>query len=78
MNKCQLASPLSDCRLKVIYGDHTTVILNLSSIVEQRESYWRLKQKRYFDMVKIDPLGGLCWPEGEDLCPDGLSRYQEK
>lgn len=23
----------------------------------------------------LDPLGGLCWPEGEDLAPDGLERY---
>jgi len=23
----------------------------------------------------VDPLGGICWPEGEDLAPDGLDRY---
>jgi hypothetical protein len=25
----------------------------------------------------IDPIGGICWPEGEDLAPDGLERYTE-
>ncbi len=28
-------------------------------------------------VVAIDPLGGLYWPEGEDLAPDGLDRYRD-
>ena len=28
-----------------------------------------------FRQVSIDPIGGICWPEGEDLAPDGLERY---
>ena len=52
-----------------------TVFLDLEELIWQRDAYWRLRQSRYFAMVSVDPLGGICWPEGEDLAPDGLDRY---
>ena len=77
MNKCISAVSLGDYRLEVTYSDGAIVILNLSDLIKNRDSYWRCRQERYFSMIRVDPLGGLCWPEGEDLCLDGLSRYLE-
>ncbi|MEN8220792.1 MAG: DUF2442 domain-containing protein [Pseudomonadota bacterium] len=38
-------------------------------------AFWRLKAFRYFRQVAIDPLGGLCWPEGEDISPTKILDY---
>lgn len=67
--------PLQDYRLKVLFENSSEQILNLSSLIARRDCYWRLKNLRYFQQVSVDPLGGICWPEGEDLAPDGLGRY---
>jgi len=71
-------TPLTNYRLKVVFENSQEQILNLSSLISKRDCYWRLKNNRYFQQVAIDPLGGLYWPEGEDLAPDGLDRYLEK
>ena len=68
-------SPYPPYRLKVELRSGETVFLDLETLIRQREVYWRLRQSRYFSMVSVDPLGGICWPEGEDLAPDGLDRY---
>jgi hypothetical protein len=60
-------------RVGLASGDE--LLLDLSDLLDRREAYWRLRHGRYFRQVAIDPLGGLCWPEGEDLAPDGLERY---
>ena len=62
-------------RLKGNLRSGETVSLDLETLIRQRNAYWRLRQSRYFPMVGVDPLGGICWPEGEDLAPDGLDRY---
>ena len=49
--------------------------MNLEPLIQGRDAYGRLRQERYFRQVSIDPIGGICWPEGEDLAPDGLERY---
>ena len=62
-------------RLEVELRRGQTVFLDLEALINQRDAYWRLRQSRYFAMVSVDPLGGICWPEGEDLAHDGLDRY---
>jgi len=68
-------SPLTPYRLEVELQNEETVFLVLKSLIRQRDAYWRLRQSRYFSMVSVNPLGGICWPKGEDLAPDGLDRY---
>ena len=68
-------SPLPPYQLEVELRSGETVFLDLEALIRQRDVYWRLRQSRYFSMVSVDPLGGICWPEGEDLAPDGLDRY---
>ncbi len=67
--------PLSGQRLKVRLTNDKELTLNLEPLIQSRDAYWRLCQERYFRQVSIDPIGGICWPEGEDLAPDGLERY---
>ena len=67
-------TPLPLYRLEVELRSGETVFLDLETLIRQRDAYWRLRQSRYFSMVSEDPLGGICWPEGEDLAPDGLDR----
>ncbi len=55
--------------------DGRCLTLDLGPLIQRRDAYWRLRQDRYFRQVSLDPLGGICWPEGEDLAPDGLERY---
>lgn len=73
--KVLTVTPLPNYRLKVVLENYNEQVLNLSSLITKRDCYWRLKNYRYFRQVSIDPLGGLYWPEGEDLAPDGLERY---
>ena len=68
-------SPLPPHRLEVELRSEETVFLDLETLIRQRGAYWRLRQSQYLSMVSVDPLGGICWPEGEDFAPDGLDRY---
>ena len=68
-------SPYPPNRLEVELRSGETVFLDLEKLIRHRDAYWRLRQSRYFSMVSVDPLGRICWPEGEDLAPDGLDRY---
>ena len=61
--------------MEVALHNGETVFLDLETLICQKNTYWRLRQSRYFSMVGVNPLGGICWPEGEDLAPDGLNRY---
>jgi hypothetical protein len=51
--------------------------LDLSPLIEKRAAFWRLKNFRYFRQVSIDPLGGLCWSEGEGISPDKVFVYSK-
>jgi hypothetical protein len=67
--------PLEGFQLQVEFENGQEMILDLKKLIQHREHYWRLRNFRYFRQAQIDPLGGIFWPEGEDLAPDGLGRY---
>ena len=70
--------PLEDYQLQIVLDSSQQMVLDLKDLIESKENYWRLRNPRYFRQVKIDPLGGIFWSEGEDLAPDGLERYLKK
>lgn len=70
------ATPLEQHRLRVRLNSGEQWLIDLGPLIQRRDGYWRLRQHRYFRQVAIDPLGALCWPEGEDLAPESLSRYR--
>jgi hypothetical protein len=62
-------------RLHLTMEDGEKLDLDLTPLINSREAFWRLKAFRYFQKVSIDPLGGLCWPEGEDISPTKMLDY---
>ena len=68
-------SPLPPYQLEVELRSGETVFLDLEALIRQKDAYWRQSQSRYFAMMSVDPLGRICWPEGEDLAPDWLDLY---
>ena len=73
--KAVSAEPHQGYRLHVIMEDDEEFDLDLNSLIIQRESFWRLKNYIYFRKVAVDPLGGLCWPGGEDISPGRIPYY---
>ncbi|MCI5212395.1 MAG: DUF2442 domain-containing protein, partial [Candidatus Electrothrix sp. ATG2] len=62
-------------RLHVVMEDDEELDLDLTPLITTRESFWRLRNYTYFRKVAIDPLGGLCWPGGEDIAPTKIPQY---
>ncbi len=62
--------------LQAVWENGESATLDIRSLLEC-ERFWRLRNIRYFRQVSLDQLGGICWPEGEDLAPDGLDRYRK-
>jgi hypothetical protein len=69
---------LDDYQIQIVLDNGQHMVLDLKDLIESKENYWRLRNPRYFRQVKIDPLGGIFWSEGEDLAPDGLERYLKR
>ncbi len=69
------AEPHKGYLLHVTMENDEKLDLDLTSLVTNRESFWRLKNFRYFRKVSVDPLGGLCWPGGEDISPTRIHHY---
>jgi hypothetical protein len=69
--------PLEDFRVRLEdeFGSH--LVLSLKELIFRREAFWRCRRPRYFGQITLDPLGGLQWPEGEDIAPECLLRYAE-
>jgi len=62
-------------RLHLTMEDGEKFELDLTPLINCRDAFWRLKAFRYFQKVSIDPLGGLCWPEGEDISATKMLHY---
>ncbi|WP_082674711.1 DUF2442 domain-containing protein [Thiohalocapsa sp. ML1] len=70
------AKPLEHHRVEVSLASGERWTIDLEALIQRRDAYWRLRRHRYFRQVGVDPLGALCWPEGEDLAPESLARYR--
>jgi len=69
------AEPLEGYLLRMTMENDEELVLDLTPLITKRESFWRLKNFRYFRKVAVDPLGGLCWPGGEDISPTKTLHY---
>ena len=66
---------MAENKLTVTLHNGEQLLLQLNVLIQRNDAYWRLRQEQYFRQVSIDPLGALCWPEGEDIAPEALERY---
>ena len=73
--KAVRAEPLQGYLLRMTMENDEKLDMDLTSLITNRESFWRLKNFRYFRKVAVDPLGGLCWPGGEDISPTKFLHY---
>ena len=64
--------PKENFSLLLTWEDGICQAFSLKKLIEEKEIFWKLRYPRYFKKVSIDPLGALCWPEGEDLAPEYL------
>ena len=67
---------VSEYKLKLLFGDKKTKIVDLNPIINKsKKLFLPLRDLEYFKQVSLDdsqyPLS-ICWPNGEDLCPDVL------
>ena len=76
--KAVSAEPHRDYQLHVTMEDNEELDLDLTSLIKNREAFWRLRNFRYFRKVAVDPLGGLCWPGGEDISPTKMLHYASR
>ena len=70
-----MVEPEQGYRLRVLMEDDEELELDITPLIKKRESFWRLKNFIYFQKVAVDPLGGLCWPGGEDIAPSRIPHY---
>ncbi len=68
---------LEDYKLKILFGDNKTKIVDMKTLITESKSIYfiPLKDIEYFKKVKLDdeqyPLS-ICWPNDADVCPDVL------
>ncbi len=67
--------PRENFSLELHWEDGQRTTLSLAARIQERDIFWRLRNPRYFRRVSVDPLGGVCWPEGEDLSPNYLAQH---
>lgn len=63
-------------RLKLLFSDKKIKIVDIDPIIKKSKGLFHpLRDIEYFKKVSLDdpqyPLS-ICWPNGEDLCPDVL------
>ena len=63
--------PLSDFQLRVQFDDGTQGIASLQDRLFG-PVFEPLKNLAFFQKVRIDEFGVICWPNGADLAPDAL------
>lgn len=70
--------PLDGYRLALTFKNGEKGIFDCNEYLEFGV-FQELKDERYFRMVKLwDELGTICWPHGQDFCPDSLYVGSEK
>jgi hypothetical protein len=67
---------LDGYRLKLLFSDKKTKIIDLSNLVKKGGFYFEpLRDIEFFKKVSLDdekyPLS-ICWPNDADICPDVL------
>lgn len=66
-------TPLANYELDLLFEDGTNGIVNVADIVEFTGVFAPLKNKTYFDQVRVNPdIGTICWPNEADIDPDVL------
>ena len=64
---------LTDYQLRLRLEGGVEGAIDVSELVAFTGVFAPLKDKTYFEQVRVDPeIGTICWPNGADLDPDVL------
>jgi len=65
---------LSDYKLKLLFNDQKTKIVDFEDWIREGGEYFvPLKDPKYFKKAKMDSFDyAVCWPNGADFSPDTL------
>lgn len=67
---------VGEYKLRLLFSDKKIKIIDIEPIIKKSKGlFYPLKDIEYFKKVSLDddqyPFS-ICWPNGEDLCPDVL------
>ena len=70
-------SKINDYQIDVVFDNDELKTIDVSSFlnlstVSKESIYFKLKEKSYFESVKLDSYGTLSWNNEIDFCPDVL------
>lgn len=71
MSKVSSVTALDDYRLEVVFADGVRGVVSLKDKL-YGPVFEPLKDVPYFNQVRVDEFGAICWPNGADLAPDAL------
>jgi len=64
---------LDNFKLELQFEDGASGVVDVARIIEFSGIFSLLKDKTYFDQVRVNPdIGTICWPNEADIDPDVL------
>ena len=73
MERIVRAKALEDYRIEVEFSSGLTGVVDLSSRLFG-PVFTPLKDPEFFNQLRVDEFGAICWPNGADLAPDALHK----
>jgi hypothetical protein len=77
MEKVTEVKALNDYFIQIKFKDGLVGKLNIQPFIKG-EMAQPLLDKDYFKKVKVDEMGGICWENGFDFCPNYLKELITK
>lgn len=77
MNKVMHIESMEGLRLKVIFADGFTAVVDMAPHLGKGFTAGLLAPERFAE-VRTEPGGGIAWPNGFDVCPEFLRELAEK
>src|ERR1700733_7307588 len=76
MNTVKAVEYMDGYRLKLLFDDKKTKIVDLTDLVKKGGDYFKaLQDIEFFKQVSLDDYeypSSICWPNDADICPDVL------
>ncbi len=63
--------PVDNYKLEIVFSDNYHSVIDFKPFIRGGISD-KLLDINYFNSVKIDEFGGICWDNGFDFCPNFL------
>ena len=76
MEKIIEVKPLDNFKVKVKFADNFSAEVDIKPFIRGGISD-ALKDKSFFQNVKVDDFNGISWDNGFDFCPNFLREYIE-